>query len=101
MRLKVSPVIEFVERVIDEFFRLLDGEAHHRAGGVENEDQFFGRDVGSGELSGRLKDQGEISACSGFGSGNGLRFGLRENCVGDLLAGDVVLQDEIFVGNLG
>jgi len=47
-----------------------------------------------------LQDEGEISARSGFGSGNGLRFGLREDCIGDLLAGNVVLQDEIFVGNL-
>src|SRR6185312_10108970 len=77
---------------LHRLFRLLDRKPTHRAGRVENEDEFLRRDVVCAELLGGLQYQTEEAAL--FGA-------MGQDRILNRPTGDVVTQDEVFVGNRG
>ena len=85
--------IKLVERMADECLRLFNWEPAHRSRGVEHEDEFLRRDIRFRYARRRLQDQSKVSARTQLAACRGL----RQHGVADLVAGNAVLQDEVFV----
>ena len=82
--------VEVLERQLHRLFGLIKWKALHRAGSVEHKDQFFGHHIFGRDARRRLQDKREKAVLSGAMGQHGIL---------NLPAGDLVLQDEIFVRN--
>src|SRR6266850_5659699 len=95
-----------IERKLCQLFRFLNGEAALRARGIDNKDDFARGNVVRDHFVRRLEDEGKVaisrarSRCSPHG-GTAVLDGasVGEQRILNFCSGDVVFQNEVFVGN--